>query len=202
MTSEKAFQLYFALKLHFTSNYDVFERGTNFTGRNSVTIRKDFGLILPFTKIVKTERDMIELCVANHLYGNSDFLYDQSWAEENYKHWCKVKESLTYTFEKDLATLESSSDRFESLDGYLEKQVISDLLSSKIQYETLIMLDRRLPIIDKIEGFDSGKYKVRMHKASKFVNKGTLGLRHNSQIDIFLSNMKGSHHGNISIPTT
>jgi hypothetical protein len=190
MTSEKAFQLYFALKLHFNSTYDVFTSGTNFRGKNEVSLRKDFKLIFPITKIVNTERSLIEFCVANYLYDNSNFLYNAEYANENYKHWCKVKESLDYALEKDLGTINLFLLKKNcSLDDYLEKQVISDILSRSIEYESLILLDRRISCLDTIKGFDASKYITRMRKASKFVNKGTLGHRHISHIDSFLSNL-------------
>ena len=202
MTSEKAFQLYFAIRLYFNAGFDVFARGTNFKGKNEVSERNDFKLILPFLKIVQTEREMIELCVANNLYDNSEFLYDHSYAEENYKHWTKVKESLDYTLERDLGHIEFACfKRKWSLDEYLRNEVIGDLLNQTIEYESIIMLDRRANCIDKIQGFDSSKYKDRMVKASKFVAKGALGHNHISRIDSFLANLKGSHNGNISITT-
>jgi hypothetical protein len=200
MTSEKAFQLYFAIRLHFTSDYDVFERGTNFRGRSKLTSRNDFNLIYPYLSIVDDERSMIELCVANNLYDNPEFLYDQDWAKDNYLHWCKVKESLEHTLDRDLCHIELSSLKLNvTLDDYMKQHVINDLLSQRIEYETIILLNRKIGVIDMIQGFDSSKYRVRMHKASKFVNKGTLGLRHISRIDSFLATMKGSHHGNNSI---
>ena len=200
MTSEKAFQLYFSVRLHFNSEYDVFERGTNFKGKNEISSRKDFALILPIMKQVNSERELIELCVANNLYGNPDFLYDDQWASENYKHWCKVKDSIEFTLDKDLSYIEFQLMKNNgTLDDYMSNCVISDLLSQRIEYESVIMLDRKANCIDKIQGFDSGKYMARMRKASKFVNKGTLGLRHISRIDTFLAQTKGSHHGNNSI---
>lgn len=188
MTSEKAFQLYFAIRLHFNSDYDVFERGTNFKGKYEVSKRKDFKLILPIMKEVDSERQLIELCVANNLYGNPDFLYDHNWAVDNYKHWCKVKESLEFTLDKDLSYIELQLLKQDmTLDDYMRNHVISDLLSQRIEYESIIMLDRKVDCIDKIQGFDSGKYIARMRKTSKFVNKGTLGHRHISRIDTFLA---------------
>lgn len=197
MTPEKAFQLYFAIRLHFTSKFDVFEMGTNFKGKNDVRDRKDFGLIYPITKVAETERDMIEYCVANHLYGNPEFLYDDEWAVENYKHWQTVKQSLTYSLEKDIGTIETYLwNQKCSLQDYLRNQVISDLLSHRVEYESLMLIDRRYPIIDSMQGFDALKYKVRMHKASKFVNKGTLDHRHQSHIDSFIATLERQNHGN------
>lgn len=191
MTFEKAFKLYMAIRLHFTSaDYDVFENGGRFSWQSTVSERNDFNLIGTLIKCVSTERQLIELCVANHLYGYPQFLYEPDTAADNYKHYVKVKESLTNTLDKDLSYIELQLMRRKiTLDEYLRNQIISDLLSGRVEHESIIMLDRRIPVIDKLDGFDSTKYKVRMHKASKFVNKGTLGLRHISRIDSFLSNI-------------
>jgi hypothetical protein len=186
MTSEKAFQLYFAIKLHFTTDYNVFEQGTNFRGKSTLPTRKDFKLIEPLVDSVKTERQFIELCVCNHLYGNHNFLYDDTFAYDNYTTWCRNKQSLDYIFERDLDYIEFYMLKYNcSLDKYLSEHVISDLLSSKIEYESLILLNRDIQVIDLISGFDAIKYRVRMHKANLFVNKGTLGLRHINRIDTF-----------------
>lgn len=191
MTFEKAFKLYMALRLHFTvEDYDVFENGGRFSWQSTVNERNDFNLIGSLVKIVSTERQLIELCVANHLYGYPQFLYEPDNAGDNYKHYVKVKESLTNTLDKDLSYIELQlMQRKTTLTEYLRNQIISDLLSGRVEHESLIMLDRKFPVIDKISGFDCTKYKVRMYKANKFVNKGTLGLRHISRIDSFLSNI-------------
>lgn len=190
MTAEKAFQLYFAVRLYFNSGFNIFEYGTNFKGKAEVRERNDFNLILPIMKMVDTERQLIELCVANNLYGNPEFLYDASYAQENYKHWTKVKESLDYTLQRDLDYIEFECIKRKcSFDNYLEKQIISDLLSQKIEYECIILLDRRSRCMYKIQGFDSSKYIDRMVKASKFVAKGILGHRHISHIDNFLKSI-------------
>ena len=192
MTSEKAFQLYFSVRLYYASGFNIFEHGTNFKGKNEVTERNDFKLILPIMDMVKTERQLIELCVANNLYGHPDFLYDPDYADTNYKHWLRVKESLDYSLENDLDYIEFECFKQKcSLDDYLQKQVVSDLLCQKVEYECIILLDRRSSCMYKIQGFDSSKYIDRMVKSSKFVAKGTLGHRHISRIDNFLTAIKG-----------
>jgi len=190
MTDEKAFQLYFAIRLHFTTKYDVFVHGTNFKNKSEVSERNDFWLIKSFLKIANSERKLIELCVANHLYGNPEFLYKQDYAEDNYKHWNKVKESIDYTLFRDLSYIELQMLRNKiSLDQYLSTKVISDILSAKVEYESIILLDRSIECIQKIAGFDATKYQVRMYKSSKFVNKGTLSVSQLSHIDNFLNNI-------------
>lgn len=202
MTAEKAFQLYFAIRLHFnTAAYDVFERGTNFTGKNELSDRNDFKLIIPLMKFAPSEREFIELCVANNLYGNPEFLYEPEYADENYKHWRKVKESIDYTLEKDLDHIEFwCFQKKRDLDSYMGNYVIQDLLNREVQFESIILLDRASGCISHIAGFDASKYRDRMVKASRFVTKGTLGLRHKSRIDNFLTFVtKGSHNGNNTI---
>ena len=202
MTSEKAFQLYFAIRLYYKSGFDIFQNGTNFKGKNEVSERNDFSLITPIKKLVSTERELIELCVANNLYGNSEFLYEHEFAETNYKRWRKIKQSLTYSLSRDLDHIyELCYQRKQNLTWYLQNQVINDLLSQKVEYESIILLDKQIKCMDKIQGFDSSKYTDRMVKSSKFVNQGVSGHIHKSHIDSFLANMKGIKNGNISITT-
>jgi hypothetical protein len=189
MTPEVAFKLYLATRLHFLTKYDVFKSNGKFKGQDKVIDRKDLYLVNQISKN-KSERDFIELCVANFLYGNDKFLYEPVYAEDNYEHWLKVKQSIGYTLERDLSYIELQlMKRDMSLNDYLRDRVISDLLSRKVEYESIIMLNRKIEVIDKISGFDSDKYKVRMHKSNKFVTKGTLADKHSSHIDNFLSNV-------------
>lgn len=193
MTSEKAFQLYFAIRLYYKTGFDIFQNGTNFKGKNEVSERNDFQLITPIKKLVNTERELIELCVANNLYGNSEFLYESEFAETNYKRWLKIKHSLTYSLSRDLDHISDlCQQKKQNLTWYLKSQVINDLLSQKVQYESIILLDKQAGCMDEIQGFDSSKYTDRMVKSSKFVNKGALGHIHKSHIDSFLAQLKGN----------
>jgi hypothetical protein len=69
--------------------------------------------------------------------------------------------------------------------------VVGDLLSQKVEYESIMLIDRKIGCMKHIQGFDSGKYIDRMVKASKFVAKGALGKNQSSQIDTFLTSLKG-----------
>ncbi len=190
MTNEKAFRLYLATRLHFLTTFDVFQSKGKFKGQSKVADRKDLILISQLTKLVNNERELIELCAANFLYGNDKFLYDQSYADDNYKHWLTVKQTITYCLERDLSFIELQLlKKGIDLDSYLATEVISDLFSRKIEYESLIMLNRKIPVIDKIAGFEADKYRVRMHKANRFVTQGVLAESQVSRIDNFLSNI-------------
>lgn len=191
MTKDKAFKLYLATRLHFLTKYDVFQAKGRFNGMETSTQRKDFGLIHGIMGLVTTERELIELCAANFLYGYKNFLYQPENAEDNYKHWLMVKGALTYCLERDLSYIDLYMMKKQcSLNDYLEKQVVSDLLSRTIEYETIILMNRKIPVIDKICGFESDKYRVLMHKANGFVTQGILAEQHRSHLDIFLNNIK------------
>lgn len=190
MSPEVAFRLYMATRLHFLTKYDVFEAGGRFKWQSRVTDRDDLNLIKQIIKKVKTERELIEYCVANFLYGNDNFLYSDAYSQDNYDHWLKVKQSISYILERDMSYIELQLMKNDiTLTDYLRDKVISDILSRKVEYETLIILDRKIKVIDNISGFDADKYKVRMHKSDKFVTKGILADKHSSQIDRFLINV-------------
>lgn len=189
MTNEQAFKLYLAIKLHFTTKYDVFENQGRFKNMSKLMERADFNLIYPLTKMVNEDREFVQLCVANFLYGNEKFLYDHAYAEDNFKHWQKVKQSITFCLTRDLGYIDLQlMKRNCTLDVYVKQHILSDLLSKRVEYETLVVLERHTPIIDKMAGFDADKYKVRLHKANRFVTNGVLAEMHRSQIDNFLSN--------------
>lgn len=189
MNTDVAFRLYLATRLHFLTKYDVFKSNGKFKGQNRIADRKDLYLINTIAK-GKNEREFIELCASNFLYGNDNFLYEPAYAEDNYEHWLKVKQSIGHTLERDLGFIEIRMMKMDiSLDKYLHDVVISDLLSRKVEYESLIIINRKIQVIDKISGFDSDKYKVRMHKSNNFVTKGILADQHSSHIDNFLSNV-------------
>lgn len=195
MTKEKAFRLYMATRLHFLTKYDVFTAKGRFNGMEKAASRQDSALITGIFPYVNTERELIEFCASNFLYGYKNFLYEPSNADDNYKHWMMVKGSLTYCLERDLSHIELYMMKKEcGLDDYLAKQVVSDLLSRKVEYESLIIMDRKIPVIDKISGFEADKYKVLMHKANGFVTQGILAEKHSSHLDIFLNNIKENLH--------
>jgi hypothetical protein len=150
-------------------------------------------LIQYFMKDANTERKVIELTAANMLYGYKDFLYnDPEEGLRNFTHWNMVKGSLGHILSRDLSHIGSMIDsgHCKSIEGYFQKRFISSVLSCKIEYESVIMLNHKLPVIDMISGFDGVKYSVRMHKANQFVNKGTLASKHSAVIDDFLQNYK------------
>lgn len=173
ITVEKAFQLYMAVRLHFTSDYDVFKHKGRFKQQSRVTSRTDLYLVKGLIGMAPEGKDFVELCACNFLYGNEKFLYGSDYVQENYAKWRKNKEAITYMLQSDMDNISWWCD-FNGCDinGYMEHQAISDLLSGKIQYETLIISERYKPVLGKIQGFNAETYVRRMKKANKFVIGG------------------------------
>lgn len=190
LQTEKAYFLYRSVRLHFLSGYDLFKHKGRLRGKEKALERNDIKLVDAISDLVSSPRQFVELCASQFLYGNDDFLYTQKNIEENYNRYSKVKGSIDYYLEKDLGYIELQIAKAQcNLDDYLKQRVMSDILSHKIEMETIIILDRKIEVIDKISGFESGKYKVRMHKASMFVTKGILESKHSSQVDSFLKSI-------------
>jgi len=173
ITVEKAFKLYMACRLHFLHNYDIFDSKCRFKNQEKVHTRQDLFLVKGLIAIAPEPKDFIDLCVANYLYGNDNFLYGDSYTEENYKRYKRTKESLTYTLQQDVNRILDEIDmQDKTLREYAATYLISDLLSRKIQPESVIIIQRYIPILDMIEGYNAEAFRKRMHKANKFVVGG------------------------------
>jgi hypothetical protein len=140
------FQLYMALKFHFTSKYDFFKYGGKVkTTKDIFMKRKDR---YSFHKLSK-KYDMIEMrnyMVANFINDNATWIGDMvdSTGEEYYRDWTKTQQSLSYIFENDLIKLLNSVDKPNQL---LEVKsgcyplLLSEAMGNSIKLETLLILN-------------------------------------------------------------
>jgi hypothetical protein len=143
----KAYELYCALKAHFSSSYDF----TKFNGRLGVTQaaynrRKDRYF---FEQLAKkfTKEKATELLISNLLYNNSVWIGDMFdlKAYEVHRKWSGIFESLTYRFQQDLLLLDNppKADLFWMLRS--ENSQIPEIVNMtyrwEITFETAIILD-------------------------------------------------------------
>lgn len=189
----EAYRIYLAAKLHFTTNYDAVKskgKVKNLTPKDN-----EISLLKMICRDLKTRRDLVEYCVANHLYGNKNFLYqNKELSDNNYNRWIKIKESLNYTVQKDLGYLELNCLKKQiNFEDYLKYQLISDLYSSRIEYETIIVLaEHDESLYDKILGYEKESIVNRLKKASKFVQSGNLSIAQLQAIRTFLATFNNS----------
>lgn len=173
-----------ATRLHFLTSYDVFASKGRFRWQSKIISRNDIQLVRYLLTLAKTERELIELCVSNFLYGNDAFLYNEEFTEINYKRWVKNKESQTYVLERDIWTIENVMETKNiTYNQLLNTSGIDLLMSKKIEFESIIIINRRIESINLLDGYGKDKIINRLQKANKFVTNGILALTHQSIID-------------------
>jgi hypothetical protein len=148
MTGYETFELYQALKLHFTSDsYDYFK----YNGKSNVSVtsfenRKDKYHFYKLSRKYPNKEEMINFIVANFVED------DKSWvgnllsedAAQNYRKRQKVIQSLSYTFENDCNKLfgdcKNPNDLIKVLNGDYPV-LLKNILHKDAEIETLCILN-------------------------------------------------------------
>lgn len=138
-----AYKQYLALKSHFTTKtYDYFKYGGAVKAkRDSYESRRDKYF---FQKLAK-RKDILDFLVAMFVYGKRDVwigdLVSNEEAEQLYRKWQKVKESMTYVFMNDLEKFnEDLVSSFVVNDGH-HPHALKLLLQGEIHIETFIIMN-------------------------------------------------------------
>ena len=149
--------MYLALKLHFTSDtYDYFQYGGNAKASQvSFDQRKDKFFFVKLSRKFK-DFELREFFVAN--LTAEDKVYPATLVREgakNYADYIKRKESLSYHFKEDVATLHDTHNRFDDLfkvEG-VHPPLLKSFLGGRICLETLTIFNKLfqyVPQFDKI----------------------------------------------------
>ena len=131
--SFQTYKYFMAIKLHLTTDrYDVFKSNGKVSGtRATFDKRNDRFLFEKLGRKFSQPRELIEYFVANIAYGNKNVIYSVD-SDEYYETWIKRKESRTYSFNQDLAFIQT----------YLE--------SNKLQFEDLFETHDNIPVLLKL----------------------------------------------------
>jgi hypothetical protein len=150
MDEFKAYRTYLALRAHFTTDqYDIVKMQGRFKAS-----RKAFdglGKEFAFRRLCKLYKDeeVINFMVANFVSGNKwGGVFDMNAARQ-YQEFKKRHESLRYTFDTDLKTLDNERESDISIFDFVKgghPLILKAYLRSSISLETLV-------IIDKLTGF-------------------------------------------------
>jgi hypothetical protein len=175
-----AFALWNALKLHFTSNsYNYFKyNGKTNVSKNSFMNRKDKFTFYRLSRKFDLE-ELKYYMIANFLKDNGNWVGDMAGpeAEEHYKKWQKINQSLTYTFENDIMFV---LDRVENPDEMLEvknnsfPKLMLYVMEGSVTLETLVILNDILnffPMWDKniYDDLVYPNFKLRCEKYAPFL---------------------------------
>jgi T4 gene Gp59 loader of gp41 DNA helicase/T4 gene Gp59 loader of gp41 DNA helicase C-term len=137
---------YQAIKLHFSSeSYNFF----HYDGKTRVSIdafqkRRDKFL---FHRLARKYRDdeMVPFLVANFVHSDDNWTKSllEEEAEETYREWKRVTDSMTKIYEEDLrkiATKETFNDLFKVEDGQFPK-LLTHFMHKDITIETMVILN-------------------------------------------------------------
>ena len=151
----EVYKMYLSLKLHFTSDtFDYFKYGIAArASKQSFDVRKDKYFFVKLSRTFEKE-ELLDFFVASMI--TNDKIYPSTLIQEgsnNYKEYIKRKQSMTYRFKEDVATLYDISQKLDKLfiiDG-VHPPLLKAHLGGKISIETLVIFNQ---IFKYIENFD------------------------------------------------
>ncbi len=142
MNDIEAYQLYLALKLHFTTdNYDYFKyHGKVSASLKSFDKRKDK---YQFKKLTRKYDDstILNYYIANFIVGNK---WLGNMNEDTYIEWKSRVESLEYIFKNDVEKLLTNAQNFDILfnsERGNHPKILKAFLGKKISLETLVIFE-------------------------------------------------------------
>lgn len=147
MDGFRAYKIYIALKLHYTTDkFDVFTNPNVKGTRESFSARNDRYLFDKLARKFGTERDLIQYLTANFAYGNDAAVYNGYEAQDNYVIWQRRKQSMTKTISDDLDTItlfcEQTKCKFDDLFNTSDFPGLLKLyLGNQVCIETMAVID-------------------------------------------------------------
>lgn len=148
MDGYKAWKLYMAVKLHFTTQkYNVFNNRGHVKGaRDTFYNRNDRFIFERLARKFTTERDLIQYFVANFAYDNGEVVYEQADGETNLTKWNKRKQSISQVFENDLHSIILHLEKNSLTEKHLYEssgipEIFKLYLGGYVTIETMVILD-------------------------------------------------------------
>lgn len=153
MTGYETFELYQALKLHFTQeSYDYFK----YNGKTNISVtsfenRKDKYHFYKLSRKFTVKEELIDFLVANLVEDNNIWVGNllQEDADNRYLKYKKILQSLSYTFENDCRDL---FDGVEDPNSVIKTNgdypvLLTKALRKEIHIETLVLLNNVLGFV-------------------------------------------------------
>lgn len=139
----EAYQLYVALRNHFTSkSYDFFRyNGKIKTAKTQFVKRPD---TFWFHKLAQ-HKDPQGFLVSNFAYEDGKWIGElmrNTEAESNYVLFCKTRDSLTYTFKQDIAKMDIDFDTNLVVEEGQHPKLLKLYLRKQMTLESLCMLEQ------------------------------------------------------------
>ena len=154
ITAYETFQLYNALKLHFTGSYDFFK----YNGKSNISVdsfekRKDKYHFYKLSRKYTNKEEMKNFLIANFVDNDQLWVGDLlgEGAHQNYLRRQKAIQSISYVFENDIKNIFEGVEDKNALMRCKEGDyppILLKYLRREIQIETLCVLNKIINCID------------------------------------------------------
>lgn len=159
IAAERCFQLYLALKVHFTvEDYDAVKHNGRIKNstKKALELRSDKGLFISLAKKFDDVQHAASYLTANFAYGNMYPIDNTEKGDTLYTKWQRNRQSLHKMFSDDLDTIAAKGLSYEELIATDKIPPLFVMLKSgSVNIETLT-------IMNNLENF-SDKWKPSFH---------------------------------------
>lgn len=146
ISPERCFQLYLAIKTHFTNmKYDVIKHNGRIknTTKAAFEVRTDKGLFVSMSKKFTDVQHAASYLTANFAYGNMYPMTDPEKSDTLYTRWQRNRQSLYKIFCDDLDTISAKGLSYEELISTEKIPPLFIMLKSgSVNIETLTIMNR------------------------------------------------------------
>jgi len=142
------YKIYLALKLHFTTeSYDITKHKFAAKGKKETFLKRKDLMVLRKLARDYDRQTIIDILVANFVTGDRWGGMFDTEAMKTYERWKARQQSIGYTFEQDLNTIQTRMDIENIEDATVDNQhplILKMLLGRQITLETVVILNKKL----------------------------------------------------------
>lgn len=172
LSVDSVWNLYLATRLHFLHGYDAVKYKGKLKAQQKAAKRPDKVLARGVLTELESKREVVEFCVANFMYENDAFIYEnQDDATAFFNRWKKYWASSDYMISRDVSVIETQMITNDwSYEEYMSNRALHDVMTNAISRETLCVLEHRIPkSMIFLNGFGSEKTADRIQKTLPFI---------------------------------
>jgi len=142
------YKIYLALKLHFTTeSYDITKHKFAAKGKKETFLKRKDLIVLRKLARDFDRQTIIDILVANFVTGDRWGGMFDTEAMKTYEKWKARQQSMGYTFEQDLNTIQTRMEIQNVEDATVDTQhplILKMLLGRQITLETVVILNKKL----------------------------------------------------------
>ena len=194
------YKIYLALKLHFTTeSYDITKHKFAAKGKKETFMKRKDLIVLRKLARDFDRQTIIDILVANFVTGDRWGGMFENESMKTYERWKARQQSMGYTFEQDLNTIQTRMDIENIEDATVDTQhplILKMLLGRQITLETVVILNKGLNFCnDYNDDLILKDTCLLVNKYTPFIGKSTknLYLKHQDLINIIARTRNGSN---------